>query len=312
MEIITELSKIDITDSVVCVGTFDGLHLGHKVVIDKTIEHAKRCHSKSVVFTFWPHPLEIISPELKIYYLNSYQEKIDLFTKSGIDYLVLQPFDHAFANLSYQDFISKYLVQYLKMKFFVIGYDHQFGREREGNYETLQKLTQEYHFDIERVKQQSISGEWISSTKIRDLLKEGNIELANTLLGYQYCATGIVIKGKQIGTSIGFPTANMEIDNQKIIPKNGVYCITANIEGEIYEGMANIGYKPTVQEAQQVSVEAHFFDFHKPLYDKSIKLYFHKRIRDEFKFSSIEALKKQLELDQREVLNFFKKYKDNK
>ena len=306
MEVFTDIENIDITKSAICVGTFDGLHKGHQTIINQTIKQAKRLNAKSIVFTFWPHPHEIIFPNKTVYYLNTFQEKIDLFSKSGIDYLILYPFDKTFANKTSKEFIDDFLIKRLKMKFFVIGYDHQFGKEREGKYETLKNVAQELDFGIERIEQQSANNVLISSTKIRSLIKEGELELANQLLGYTYFISGKVIRGQQIGSSIGFPTANIQIAQNKIMPQVGVYCIEAKINNKIRQGIANVGFKPTVEESRTLSLEVHFFDFHDNIYHQELSILFYKKIRDEQKFNSLSELKQQITKDKQIGLTFFK------
>lgn len=310
MEVFTNIKNINIDRSAVCVGTFDGLHQGHKVVINKTIEQAKRLDAKSVVFTFWPHPQEIIKPDKPVYYLNTFQEKIDLFSETGIDYLVLFPFSKAFSNLSSMDFIKDYLIDQLKMNFFVIGYDHQFGKEREGKYEKMVDCAKSLNFGIERIEQQAISEEFVSSTKIRTCLKDGKIEIANQLLGYNYFTSGEVIKGRQIGSSIGFPTANVRIAPNKIMPKNGVYCIEAKIGDRSFFGVANIGYKPTVEKDRSLSLEVHLFDFYEDIYGQNVKIHFFKSIRSEIKFDNLDLLQKQIQQDKQTALDYFKSLQD--
>ena len=306
MEVFTDIDSIQIEQSVICVGTFDGLHQGHKVVIDKTIAQAKKLNAKSLVFTFWPHPHEVIFPEKQVYYLNTFQEKIDLFSESGIDYLVLYPFNKEFANKTSKEFIKDFLVDKLKMKFFVIGYDHQFGKEREGKYEKMISCAKELDFGIERIEQQAISEEFVSSTKIRKLIKSGDIELANSLLGYTYFTSGTVVKGSQIGTEIGFPTANLIIPSNKIMPQNGVYSVKVTVDRQSYLGMANIGFKPTIKNDKELSLEVNLFDFNQDLYEKNIRISFYKKIRDEKKFNNLEELKNQLELDKKICIQYFK------
>ena len=306
MEVFTDIKNIKVDKSVICVGTFDGLHQGHKVIINKTIEHAKELNAKSIVFTFWPHPQEIITPERPVYYLNTFQEKIDLFSKSGIDYLILYPFDKSFANKTSREFIHGFLVKQLNMKFFIIGYDHQFGKKREGNYRKMQNCAQELNFGIERIEQQAVSDEFISSTKIRNLLKEGLLELANQLLGYTYFTSGEVIKGQQIGSKIGFPTANIQIAPNKIIPKIGVYIVNVLVNNKTYQGIANIGFNPTVENNKLLSLEVHLMNFDEDIYTQNIRVFFHKRIRDEIKFDSIDKLKHQIEKDKQNALSYFK------
>ncbi len=305
MEVFTDIKNINIEKTAICVGTFDGLHQGHMAVINKTIEQAKRLNAKSLVFTFWPHPHEVIFPEKQIHYLNTFQEKIDLFSKTGIDYLVLYPFNKKFSNKSSKEFIKDFLVEKLSMKFFVIGYDHQFGKEREGKYEKMINCAEELNFGIERVEQQAVKDEFVSSTKIRNLIKDGELELANSLLGYTYFTSGDVVKGKQIGSSIGFPTANINIAPNKIIPKIGVYCVQIELDQKTYNGMANIGYNPTIDDHKTLNLEIHLFDFNENIYQQRLKVFFHKRIRDEKKFGSLDALKSQLKKDKQEAIKYF-------
>ena len=305
MEVFTDIKNINIDQSVVCVGTFDGLHQGHLVVINKTIEQAKRLNAKSIVFTFWPHPHEIIFPQKAVYYLNTFQEKIDLFSKSGIDYLVLYPFNKDFSNKSSKEFIQEFLVEQLKMKYLVIGYDHQFGKKREGKYENLKDCAQSLNFGMEKVKQQSISDELVSSTKIRTLIKEGELELANRLLGYTYFVSGEVTKGRQIGTTIDFPTANVKIAPHKIMPQTGVYCAQVIWNGKTLNAMANIGFSPTIEQSKTLILEVHIFDFNEDIYHQNISVLFYKKIRNEKKFNSLDQLKQQLIKDKQKTLDYF-------
>lgn len=306
MEILNGLNRVNIEESVVCVGTFDGLHLGHLEVINRTVENAKRLNMKSVVFTFWPHPQEVVSPDKAVYYLNTLEEKKELFAKSGIDYLVLYPFDKDFSQKSSRTFIKEFLIQKLKMKFFVIGYDHQFGKEREGKYERMLQWSEELDFGIERVSQKLLSDELLSSTRIRNLIKTGQFELANKLLSYTYFTSGEVIKGSQIGRSIGFPTANVQIPSNKLLPKPGVYIVEAFVGNELRNAVANIGFKPTVGQEKELGLEVHIFDFKEDIYTENIKVFFHRRIRDEKKFGELNALKDQIAKDILVAQDYFK------
>ena len=305
MEVFTNINNIKIEQSAICVGTFDGLHCGHKVVINKTIEQAKKLGLKSLVFTFWPHPHEVIFPDKQVYYLNTFQEKIDLFAELGIDYLILFPFNKEFANKTSKEFIQDFLLEKLKMKFFVIGYDHQFGKEREGKYEKMINCSKELNFGLERIEQQAVSGEYASSTKIRKLIKNGDLELANKLLGYTYFTSGEVISGKQIGTKIGFPTANINIAPNKIMPQTGVYAVKIQHNNKLYNGMANLGFKPTVEDKKELSLEVHLFNFNKNLYSQKIKVLFYKKIRIEHKFENLDTLKNQLNQDKKTCIKYF-------
>ena len=305
MEWFNDIQDLEIQKSVVSVGTFDGLHQGHRIIIDKTVQKAREQDAYSVIFTFWPHPQEIILPEKKIYYLNTFQEKIDQFSKTGIDYLILFPFNHRFSQLPYQQFIKDYLVDQLKMKYFLVGYDHHFGKNREGYFDNLTKIAKQNNFEIEKVKRQTVQGSTASSTAIRNLLKEGDVQKANDLLTYAYYLSGKIKKGKGIGKTIHFPTANIEYSHNKLIPKNGVYIGTATYKDTDYKAICNIGFNPTINQDKELSVEVHILDFNQNIYNQDVTFTFLKRLRDEQKFDSIEILRQQIEKDKASCLSYF-------
>ncbi len=262
-------------------------------------------NADAVVFSFWPHPQKVLKPDSSLEYLSTYQEKIALFESVGVDKLILFPFNREFASLSSQSFIQDYLVGKLKMKCFVIGYDHQYGKDREGNYHKLLEQAQQLDFEVERIEQKAFSGENISSSKIRRFIKGGQIDLANKLLSYQFFLIGRVRKGLQLGRSINFPTANIAYPREKIIPKKGVYVVEVEIENKKHYGVANLGSKPTIDKDLPISLEVHIFDFKEDIYGQNIKVSFLQFLREEMKFNNIESLKSQIEQDTQKARDFF-------
>lgn len=266
----------------------------------KTI--AEKNGGETVLVTFDPHPRIVInSSPTEIKFISTIDRKFDLLNKLGIDHLIIIPFTREFAQTSSEDFIKEYLVDNLNLKKLIVGYDHHFGHNREGNYDQLNKMGIKYGFEVVEVPAQFINGEAVSSTKIRKALKEGKISLANSMLGYDYSITGHVIEGNKIGRSIGFPTANIEIDDKyKLIAAGGVYACKVEIDNRFFLGMGNIGTRPTIGKHDFVT-EVHIFDFNDNIYGKEITIIFIKRIRDEKKFSNLDELKKQLQADRNTV-----------
>jgi len=289
----------EIPTPVVTSGTFDGVHLGHQKILKRIVELAKKENGETVLITFWPHPRLVLYPnEHKLRLLSTFEEKAKLLEKSGIDHLISIPFTKEFSQLTSQEFIQSVLVDKLKTKKLVIGYDHRFGKNREGGFEYLQKNSQAFGFDLEEISREDVDDIGVSSTKIRNALMAGEIETATKYLGRPYELNGIVIKGQQIGRSIGFPTANIHIPNDyKLIPKDGVYAIDVVVDGDKHQAMMNIGNRPTVDGTKK-TVEAHLFDFDGNLYDHQVTLYLKKYLREEKKFENLEELKKQLNKDQ--------------
>ncbi|MCD4729328.1 MAG: bifunctional riboflavin kinase/FAD synthetase, partial [Bacteroidales bacterium] len=267
---------------------------------------AKENSGESILVTFDPHPrLVVNSNSHEIKFINTIKRKFDLLNKLGIDHLIIIPFTKEFAQTSSEDFIINYLVKNIGTKKLIVGYDHHFGRDREGNYQKLHQLGENYGFDVEEISAQYIDDIAVSSTKIRKALMDGDIKLANKMLGYNYSITGIVVEGNKIGRSIGFPTANIEIeDKYKLIAAGGVYACKVDVDGKIYHGMGNIGTRPTIGINGLVT-EVHIFDFDKEIYGQEITIYFVDRIRDEKKFSGLEELKSQLENDRIYVKSLF-------
>ena len=292
--------------TVVTIGTFDGVHLGHKKILEQMTTSAKALDCESLVLTFFPHPRTVLQEGTEMKQLNTLDEKIRLFKNLGIDNLVIHPFDKDFSRLTAEEFVKKVLVDIFKIKKIIIGYDHRFGRNRTADINDLINFGIEYDFEVEQISAQEINDVSISSTKIRTALEEGNIKLATNYLGYNYALTGTIIKGKQLGRTIGYPTANIKIEESyKLIPKNGAYIVKSCIDGIRVFGMMNIGTNPTVGGTSQ-SIEIHFFDFNNDLYDQKITISLLERIRSEQKFESLETLKAQLQADKVASLHYIK------
>lgn len=299
-------SYVSQKQSIVTIGTFDGVHIGHQEIIEKIIEDAQNSDYESLILTFFPHPRMVLAHELGVKLLNTINEKIELLEKIGLSNLIIHPFDEMFSQLSAEEFVAKILVEKLKIKKIILGHDHRFGKDRSASIDDLIIFGKKYNFEVEQISAQKIDQVAISSTKIRTALLEGNIVLANQYLGYQYSFSGKVVKGKQLGRTIGFPTANIQIDEAyKLIPKNGVYIVKSSIDEKIHFGMMNIGNRPTVDGKNQ-TIEVYFFDFDKDIYDTSISVTILDRIRDEKKFDSLEDLKKQIEKDKQSVITYIK------
>ena len=293
--------------TIVTIGTFDGVHLGHKKILEQIVENAHSQNCESLVLTFFPHPRTILQADSEMKQLNTLAEKTNLLSALGIDNLVIHPFDAAFSRLTAEEFVKQDLVDTFKIKKIIIGHDHRFGRNRTANIDDLIEFGNKFGFEVEEISAKEINEVSISSTKIRNALTEGNIELANNYLGYYYSLTGIVSKGKQLGRTIGFPTANIKIvEEYKLIPQNGVYIVQSNLDGIMYHGMMNIGTRPTVDGTTQ-TIEIHFFDFQKELYNQKITISLSHRMRSEQKFESVDALKKQLDKDKITALAIIKK-----
>ncbi|WP_372639876.1 bifunctional riboflavin kinase/FAD synthetase [Ancylomarina sp.] len=309
MKVHTDLNNFSALNPVVTIGTFDGVHLGHKKVIKRLQELAKDVNGETVIFTFYPHPRLVLNThqdELRL--INTLEEKKILLEAAGVDHLVVYPFTKEFSKLSYTDFVEKILVGQIGMKSLVVGYDHKFGHKRKGTYEDLKVYADQLNFNIEQLDVLNVDAIDISSTKIRQALAEGDIETTNKYLGHRYFIKGIVVDGKKIGHEIGFPTANIDPqESYKLVPKDGVYAVKVEIEDVIYTGMLNIGFRPTVNhQMDNRSIEVNIFDFDENIYYKNISIYFYKRIRNEQMFKGIDALKEQLVKDKETVLEFFK------
>lgn len=300
MKTYSDLSNFSAVNPVITIGTFDGVHLGHRAVIDRLKEYAKIYNGETVIFTFYQHPRVVTSPdENNLRLLTTLDEKKHFFESLGIDYLVVFPFTREFSELTYSQFVKQILVDKMKTQCLVVGYDHKFGKNREGSLEHLQQSAREFNFKIEKSEPLSINGIYINSTLIRHELQEGNIKTANRYLGYNFALQGNVINGRRVGRKIGFPTANIKAcDVNKLIPGHGVYAVNVAIDGKKLNGMLNIGTCPTFNlNADNKSIEVNIFDFEEDIYNKEITLYFVDKFRAEQKFSSAAALVEQLNND---------------
>ena len=294
-------------NSVVTIGTFDGIHKGHQKIFNKLITASKQSDLSSVVLTFFPHPRVILNKYNDIKMIDTLDEKIDHLEKIGIDHLVIHPFDKKFSLLSADQFIKEYLVEKLKLKHIIIGYDHRFGKGREASVTDLKEYSREFNFVVDEIDAQEIEKIAISSTKIRNSINEGDLKTTETYLGRFFSLTGKVVKGDGLGKQINYPTANISIEEDyKIIPKDGVYCIKTTIDNKLYNGMMNIGHRPTIGTKEK-SIEVNLFSFDKDIYDKVISVDVVEKIREEKKFSSIEALKTQLAKDEEHCLKLINK-----
>ena len=287
--------------TVVTLGTFDGVHLGHQKIINRLLNAGL----ESVVLTFSQHPRSILHKDSNVKLLNTNEEKIALLEKCGVNNLIIQNFDTEFSELTGEAFVKGILVDQLNIQKIIIGYDHRFGKNRSSDIHDLIYFGKKYHFDVEQISAKEIDEISVSSTKIRNAILEGDITLANDYLGYPYTFSGSVTKGRQLGRTIGFPTANLKInDTRKIIPKNGVYVVNGYWDNNWHQGMMNIGVKPTI-DGQNLTIEVHFFDLNQDLYDKQIAIQVLDFLREEVKFDSLDTLKEQLRKDKSSSIYFF-------
>ncbi len=290
--------------TIVTIGTFDGVHLGHQKIVAQITKNAHALNCESLVLTFFPHPRMVLQQGTEMKQLNTLNEKIALLDNLGIDNLVIHPFDKEFSRLTAEEFVKKVLVDVFNIKKIIIGHDHRFGRNRTATIDDLINFGETYGFEVEQISAEEINEVSISSTKIRNALLEGNTELAANYLGYDYSLTGIIFKGKQLGRTIGYPTANITIEEDyKLIPNNGVYIAKSVLNGKTVFGMMNIGTRPTVDGTKQ-TIEINFFDFKQDLYGQKITISLLHRMRSEQKFESIDALKNQLGKDKKTALAF--------
>ena len=284
--------------TILTIGTFDGVHLGHQKILKKLLQVSNNKDLESTVLTFFPHPRTILNPSKPLKLINSINERIDLFKKSHIKNLIIHPFDKSFSLLSADQFIKDYLIEKLKINHIIIGYDHRFGKGREASVDDLKKYGESFDFIVEEIKAHEVESIAVSSTKIRDSINNGELDKSAKFLGRFFKLTGKVVKGDGLGKQMNYPTANIYVEeNYKIIPKDGVYLIKTLIDDKEFHGMMNIGHRPTIGKNKK-SIEVHLFDFDNDIYDKTISVDVLLKIRDEIKFSSIEALKEQLKKDE--------------
>ena len=295
--------------TIITIGTFDGVHLGHKSILEKMKNATQNNQYESLVLTFFPHPRMVLQQDSSIKLLNTIDEKATLLEKFGIDNLIIHPFDEVFSNLSAEEFVKNILVDKLNIHKIIIGHDHRFGKNRTADINDLILFGEKYKFEVEQINAKEIDEIAVSSTKIRKALLEANIKLANEYLGYSYFISGKVVEGKKIGRTIGFPTANIQInESYKLLPKNGVYVVSSKINNILYFGMMNIGKNPTLGDNEQ-SIEIHFFDINEDIYNKNLQISILEHIREEQKFNSLNELQAQLEKDKLFSLNYIQNLK---
>ena len=289
---------IKLENAVVTSGTFDGVHLGHQKILNRLNEVAFETKGESVVITFYPHPRSVISPDNKtINLLSTLDEKIELLEKSGVNHLVIIPFTREFSELSSEEFIQKILIDTIGTKTLVIGFDHRFGKNREGGFDYLKENKARYGFEIEEIPRHDLENVGISSSKIRKALNEGDVPTAHHFLGRNYSVSGVIVKGKQLGRTIGFPTANIQVrEIAKLIPADGVYAVKVYYRENEFGGMLNIGNRPTVDGTYK-TIEVNIFDFDREIYGENLTIEFIKKIRNEQKFNGLEELKAQIARD---------------
>ena len=298
---IEEFEKID--KAVVTTGTFDGVHIGHQCILNRLNELAKKVEGQSVLLTFFPHPRMVIHPDAEIQLINTIEEKTALLEAAGIEHLIVHPFTKSFSRMSSVEFVRDLLVNKIGTEHLVIGYDHHFGRNREGSFEHLIEFGPLYGFQVEEIPAQDIDEINVSSTKIRKALLKGDVQAANEFLGHAFTISGKVVKGKQIGRKLGFPTANLELnDRYKLVPANGIYAVKVLFDGNTFNGMLNIGLRPTIDSSNAVSIEVNVFDFNHDIYGSHLQLQLIERIRDEQKFDSLDALKSAMASDKKKSL----------
>lgn len=277
---------------------FDGVHLGHISIINLLKKKAQENNLDTALLTFWPHPRKVFNPEDNIKLLNTLDEKLNLLENAGIDIVFLKSFDENFRNLSGEDFVRKILIEKLNMKHIIIGHDHVFGKNKSGNFELLQKLSKELDFEVQQLEAIKEGENNISSTKIRNCLANGNIIGANKMLGYRYSVSGKVIDGKKLGRTIGYPTANIEVDELKLLPKKGAYIVEVDVKNKFYKGMLSIGTNPTVN-GEKLTVEVYILDFNEDIYGEEITVKFRDFLHEEIKFESLEKLIERLDEDKK-------------
>ena len=308
MKIVQNTSNFsDKEKTYVTIGTFDGVHFGHQKIIEKLIDEAKKAGKKSVVLTFFPHPRMVLQKDVSLELINTIEERATLLEKTGLDYLIIHPFSKEFSRMTALEFVRDILVNQLNISKLIIGYDHHFGKNREGNITQLTEYSHLYDFKVEEIPAQDIDDVSVSSTKIRRALATGNLKTANNFLGYNFMLNGNVVNGKKLGGKIGYPTANIDIkESYKLIPKTGVYIVKSAIDEKTIFGMMNIGNRPTVNGNHQ-TIEVHFFDFNQNLYDRNLTIELIYFLRDEEKFDSVEILIQQLKKDEKTARDYIKK-----
>ncbi len=310
MKVYRSLQQLPVfTNAVLTIGTFDGVHLGHQHIIRQLLQEAVHTGGESVLISFYPHPRKVLRPQEQIPQLTTLDERIELLKKQGLDNLVVVQFNMEFSQQLPENYIRDFLVDRFHPALIIIGYDHKFGKNRQGDYQLLEKMGEQYNYKVKEIPQQVLNEIAVSSTKIRSALAMGEIEKANQLLGYAYFFKGYVIEGNKLGRKLGYPTANLQMqDPDKLVPANGVYAVEAQIEGEtrLLRGMMNIGTKPTVGGTNR-SVEVNLFDFDEDIYNRHLKVYVKYHLRNEKKFDGLEQLIGQLHLDKEQSIALLNK-----
>ncbi len=294
---------VKVPNAIVTIGTFDGVHLGHQAILKDMVKTAKDIGGETVVITFYPHPRQVLNINAaNLRFITTQEEKLQLLEKSGVDNVVVVNFTKEFSRVSSEDFIRDYIIEHINPVKLVIGYDHHFGNNRMGDFNLLSEMQNKYNFQVQRIEAHDVENIAVSSTKIRHSLQQGDIERANALLGYQFSYIGKVVSGNKIGREIGYRTANIEVEREfRLIETSGVYATYVDYEGKEYKSMTYIGKKPTVNNDEVENIEVHLFDFDGDLYDKEIKVRFVKRVRGEQKFESLDALKRQIQIDEKNI-----------
>ena len=307
MKIVQNTSNFSVKDETyVTIGTFDGVHFGHQKIIEKLVKEAKKANKKSVVLTFFPHPRMVLQKNASIELINTIEERANLLEKTGLDYLIIHPFSKEFSEMSALEFVRDVLVNQLNISKLIIGYDHHFGKNREGDITQLTEYSHLFDFKVEEIPAQDIDSVSVSSTKVRQALAAGNLKTANNYLGYNFMLNGNVVNGKKLGGKIGYPTANIDVkETYKLIPKTGVYVVKSTIDKQTIFGMMNIGNRPTVGGNHQ-TIEVHFFDFNQDLYHQNLTIELLYFLRDEQKFDSLKSLIHQLKKDEETTREYIK------
>ncbi|NBS18850.1 MAG: bifunctional riboflavin kinase/FAD synthetase [Flavobacteriia bacterium] len=310
MEVVHKLSDFHPHQkTILTIGTFDGVHVGHQKIIRNLVEQAEKEKLLSVVLTFFPHPRQVLQKDTQLKMIDTMEEKIKLLEQWGVAVLIILPFTMAFSRMTAVAFTQELLVGRLNISKIIIGYDHRFGRNRKASVADLKQFGEDYDFTVEEIPAQDIASIAVSSTKIRDAIADGEIQKANLYLNRPFSLVGCVISGDRIGRKIGFPTANLKIEEDyKLLPKHGVYLVRSNLQGQAYFGMMNVGNRPTVS-GKKTQIETHFFEFQGDLYEKSIQIDLLEKIRDEQKFDTLEALGQQIQQDKNNCLALLPKYR---
>ena len=304
MQTSNSIENLNINKPVVTIGSFDGVHRGHREVLRQLSDYARQMGGDSVVITFWPHPATVLGNGKQPGLLSTPDEKCQLMAETGIDWLITLPFTREFSQMEYDEFVSKYLVDKLHTNTLFVGYDNKVGRNGRGHYAEVESLAKQFGFNVRQLEMLASGTAPISSTAIRNLLSEGKVIEANQQLGRPYCLSGKVVSGNHIGTGMGFPTANLEPDPCKFVPGNGAYAIKAIVSDSEYVGMLNIGVRPTIGDGKP-TIEAHLLNFNGDLYGQTVSVYFIDKIRDERQFASIAELRAQLDADRQMVKRWF-------